>query len=172
MKSMEIKTYGAEVLRTRAEAVVDFGLELEDFAGRMKSIMISERGVGLAAPQVGICKRIIVFYTDPENSPKIQAMVNPEIIASSDESEKMEEGCLSIPDIRGDVQRALEVEVKYQTLEGKEQRCRFYNLPARIIQHEVDHINKILFIDHLSFAKKAMIRGKLRKLSRKSASKG
>ncbi len=172
MNPLEIKTYGSKVLRVKAKTMVDFGGDLDTFLDRMKSIMIAEQGVGLAAPQVGVSKRIILFYVDPKESSRVDAMINPEIIASSDEFEKSEEGCLSVPYIRGEVRRLLEVEVKYQSVDGTEHTDRFHDLTARIIQHEIDHTNGILFVDHLSFAKRAMIRGKLRKLARENGKKG
>ena len=172
MEPLEIKTYGDKVLRVKAVTVVDFGEELDAFVNRMESIMIAEQGIGLAAPQVGLSERIILFYLDPQGSSKINAMINPQIIGSSDEFGKLEEGCLSVPDIRGEVQRAVEVEVKYQSVDGTEHTDRFHDLTARVIQHEIDHINGILFVDHFSFAKKAMIRGKLRKLARNNSENG
>jgi peptide deformylase len=172
MEPLEIKIYGDKVLRNKAGAVADFGEELDAFVSRMESIMIAEQGIGLAAPQVGMSERVILFYIDPQGSSKVNAMINPEIIGSSDELGKLEEGCLSIPDIRGEVQRPLEVEVKYQSVDGTEHTDRFHDLTARIIQHEIDHINGILFVDHFSFAKKAMVRGKLRKLVRNNSENG
>jgi peptide deformylase len=172
MDPLEIKTYGSKVLRAKAETVADFGGELDTFFEKMKSIMIAEQGVGLAAPQIGVSKRIILFYVDPKESSRVKAMINPEIISSSDEFAKSEEGCLSIPYIRGEVRRLLEVEVKYQSIDGTEHIDRFHDLAARIIQHEIDHTNGILFIDHFSFAKRAMIRGKLAKLARENSKKG
>ncbi len=169
MKDFDIQKYGKRVLRKKAEEVDGFDNGLASFVDEMKRTMVAEEGVGLAAPQVGASTRVIVLFIDPGESPQIVEMINPRITFCSDEQEEVEEGCLSVPGIRGVVPRSVEVEVKYQTLDGVEHTKRFRNLTARIIQHEIDHLEGVLFVDRLSFAKRAMIRGKLKKLARENS---
>lgn len=168
MDSMEIYKYGQKVLRSRAAELEEIDPELSDFIDLMKETMVSGDGVGLAAPQVGVSKRIIVLYMNAGESGEVSEMINPEITFFSDEKEGVEEGCLSIPGVRGVVERPLEVEVRYSTVDGEEHMERFSGLTARIIQHEVDHLDGVLFVDRLSFAKRAMIKGTLRKLSKEN----
>jgi peptide deformylase len=144
--------------------VDDFDEELLTFLNDMVETMIVEGGVGLAAPQVGVSRQIAVINPEPENEKTLIKMINPRIVATSDETEILEEGCLSIPGIRADVIRSKGLEVLYQDEGGKEHRLEAEGLLARIIQHEVDHLNGVLFIDHLSTAKKLLIKPQLRKL--------
>jgi len=111
-----------------------------------------------------VSRQIAVINPEPENEKTLIRMINPRIVATSDETETMEEGCLSIPGIRADVIRSRALEVLYQDESGKEHRLEAEGLLARIIQHEVDHLNGVLFIDHLSTAKKLLIKPQLRKL--------
>ncbi|OQX84482.1 MAG: peptide deformylase [Candidatus Latescibacteria bacterium 4484_7] len=164
MSKLALSIYGDKVLREKGEEVDDFGEKIRYFFDNMVETMIVEGGVGLAAPQVGVSRRIAVVNPEPENEKTLIRMANPRIIATSDETETMEEGCLSIPGIRGDVIRSRAIEVLYQDEEGKEYKLEAEGLLARIIQHEIDHLNGVLFIDHLSTAKKLLIKPKLRKL--------
>jgi peptide deformylase len=134
----------------------------------MKITMVEGKGIGLAAPQVGDSRKIITVHYDFEKKGRIIEMINPEIISSCDETEKSEEGCLSVPGITGVVDRPCDIEVRYQDISGKEHVREFSGLNARIIQHEVDHLNGTLFIDHLSYAKRLMIKNKLKKLEEKA----
>ena len=168
MDPMEIMTIGRKVLREETEKVKEFGRDIPDFIEKMKITMEERSGIGLAAPQVGDRRKIITVHYDFEKKGKIIEMINPEIISLCDEKEKEEEGCLSIPGITGVVERPCEIEVKYQDIEGNEHVREFSGLNARIIQHEVDHLNKTLFVDRLSYAKKLMIRNKLKKLEEES----
>ena len=164
MSKLALSIYGDKVLREKGEEVDDFGEKIRYFFDNMVETMIVEGGVGLAAPQVGVSRQIAVVNPEPENEKTLIRMANPRIIATSDETETMEEGCLSIPGIRGDVIRSRAIEVLYQDEEGKEYKLEAEGLLARIIQHEIDHLNGVLFIDHLSTAKKLLIKPKLRKL--------
>lgn len=165
MKSHRIRIYGDEVLRSKGEAVEEFGGGLSHFLDEMVETMIVEGGVGLAAPQVGISRCIAVLNPNPDIGDTLIKMINPRIISFSDDTEPLEEGCLSIPGIRGNVIRPASIEVLYQDIEGREHRMKADGLVARIIQHEIDHLNGILFVDRLSLAKKALIKPKLRDLS-------
>ncbi len=164
MKSLGIKIYGNKVLRSKSTWVEDFGSDITPFLEQMIETMIVEGGVGLAAPQVGISKQIAVINPEPDNDATLIKMINPRIVSTSDEVETLEEGCLSIPGIRGDVVRSSAVEAVYQDENGREHNIKAQGLLARIIQHEIDHLNGVLFIDHLSLAKKALIKPELRNL--------
>jgi peptide deformylase len=132
----------------------------------MEETMIVSRGVGLAAPQVGIAKLVAVVNPEPEEQKSLLKMANPRIIWTSKETEAIEEGCLSVPGIRGEVVRHLKIKVAYQDETGKERTLEAEGLLARIIQHELDHLNGVLFIDRLSFAKRALIKPTLKDLAR------
>ncbi len=164
-KSLGIRKYGDKVLRSKSEKVKDFGPELGPLFNRMKETMIAERGVGLAAPQVGIPRQIAVINPEPENNDALIKMINPRIVWTSEETATLEEGCLSVPGIRGDVVRHLKIEVAFQDEDGREHALKAEGLLARIIQHELDHLNGVLFIDRLSFAKRALIKPKLKDLA-------
>ncbi|MBD3179147.1 peptide deformylase [bacterium] len=168
MDPMEIMTIGKKVLREETEKVQEFGQDIPEFIENMKITMVESNGIGLAAPQVGDSRKIITVHYDLEKKGKIIEMINPEIISFCDENEKSEEGCLSVPGITGMVERPLEIEVRYQDIDGNEHVREFSGLNARIIQHEVDHLNKTLFVDRLSYAKRLMIKNKLRKLEEKA----
>ena len=164
-KSLGIRKYGDRVLRSKNEKVKDFGPELEPLFDRMEDAMIASKGVGLAAPQVGIAKQIAIVNPEPEEKQSLIRMINPRIVRTSGETETLEEGCLSVPGIRGEVVRHSKIEVVYQDETGKEHSLTAEGMRARIIQHEIDHLNGVLFIDRLSFAKRALIKPKLKDLA-------
>ena len=164
-ESLRIRKYGDRVLRVKGETVEEFTSELEALFERMERTMIAARGVGLAAPQIGISKQIAIMNPDPEDGTKLIRMINPRIVLCSDETVKIEEGCLSVPGVRGDVERPACVTVVYQDERGKEHRLEAEGMLARIAQHELDHLNGVLFIDRLSFAKRSLIKAKLRTLA-------
>jgi len=166
MKSLGIRTYGDKTLRRKSDQVEEFDADLSPFLDRMKETMIVEKGVGLAANQVGVARRIAVINPDPDNDRTLLRMVNPRIVGVSDELLTVEEGCLSVPGVRGEVARHAWVEVVYQDEQGKEHRLRAQGILARIIQHELDHLDGVLFIDRLSLAKRALIKTKLRSLKK------
>lgn len=134
-----------EILRKKAEPVADFDKKLQKLAKDMEMAVNKANGVGLAAPQVGISKRI--FLAKINN--RFIVMVNPEITSFSFDTIVMEEGCLSLPDRWGMVRRPREVIIKFQDLSGKEMKLELEGLEARIVQHELDHLDGILFIDKL-----------------------
>lgn len=150
---------GEEVLKIKATAVAngEFNSEwLLQLASAMHATMLERNGVGIAAPQVYISKRLIIVASRPNprypDAPEMDAvvMVNPEILAFSQESCLGEEGCLSVPDERGQVERAQAIKVRYYTLQGEVIETAFEGFPARIVQHEVDHLDGILFVERLS----------------------
>ena len=144
----------------------EFSEDLTEFFDRMVETMIIEGGVGLAAPQIGVSKRITVINPEPENEETLLRMINPRIVSCSGGDDTMEEGCLSIPGIRANVVRASSLELVYQDMNGGEHTLHAEGLLARIVQHEIDHLNGILFIDHLSLAKRALLRSRLRDLKK------
>jgi len=168
MKRLEMKYYGDTILRKVAEPVRVFDDKLRELAEGMIETMLFERGVGLAAPQVGESVRLIVALrmadSDDANVPA-EALVNPKVVFASKETWSYEEGCLCIPGVSGQVIRPKEVEVEYQDLEGKPRRIRSDQFFSRILQHEIDHLNGVLFIDYLSSAQKSLIKPKLKEIS-------
>lgn len=133
------------VLRQVADAITPADLPgLQPLIDEMGQIMQSAHGVGLAAPQVGRSVRLFVY----DVGDGLQALVNPVILKKKGEQIEPEEGCLSIPGLRGVVKRADEITVKALDREGRPMRFRAFDFEARVIQHELDHLNGILFIDH------------------------
>ena len=149
MSLLEIHVLGSPVLREETKLVTEITDDLRRLVEDMFETMRAAQGVGLAAPQVGRLERVAVV--DVDNDPIV--LINPEIIAESG-SERAEEGCLSIPDIYGDVDRAARVTVRATDLEGKTFEREATELLGRAFQHEIDHLHGKLFIDYLSFLKR------------------
>ena len=154
MAIREIVTLPDPVLRKKTRKISDFGPELQILVDDMVETMRQAPGVGLAAPQVGIpLQLIVVEYGEQDEDQEIEAprklytIVNPEIIRVSDEQEVGTEGCLSIPGFVGDVERPLAITLKGVNRRGKPVRIKADGWLARIFQHEVDHLNGVLFID-------------------------
>lgn len=136
---------------------------------RMLHTMYEAPGIGLAANQVGLLNRVIVMdvaQREEADTRKPIFMVNPQIIWESEEPSTWEEGCLSIPGQYADVVRPLEVRVKYLDYHGKQQEGTFEGLASHCVQHEIDHLNGVLFIDHISALKRNMILKKVKKLQK------
>lgn len=164
MSKHGITKYGSEVLRKVAEPVDEITDEIKKLVDDMLETMYAFEGVGLAAPQIGISKRVIVIDTNPGNlasNPII--MINPKIVESEGQI-SAEEGCLSVPEIKGDVKRAEKVVVDGLNLDGEKVRIEATDLLARVFQHEIDHLNGKLFIDYLSRLKSQLIKKQLRKI--------
>jgi peptide deformylase len=159
---LEVRLLGDPVLREKAAPVAEFSERHKQLVRDMFETMYAEEGVGLAAPQVGISERIIVIDPQQDDLPAF-ALVNPEILELSKETEKGEEGCLSIPGLRDIVERAYKVVVRGTTETGETRELTLLGLPARIIQHEVDHLDGILFFDRLSPIKRKMLLSKWQK---------
>jgi peptide deformylase len=136
----------------------------------MFETMYDAPGVGLAGPQVGVMKRVVVMdCADKEAPPEPLAVINPEITWSSEEGNTHEEGCLSLPDIFGDVTRPALVRVRFQDAEGATHEQEFDGLAATCIQHEIDHLNGKLFIDYLGPVRRQMITAKMKKVKKERA---
>ena len=143
---LKIFTYPSPILRLRAKEVERIDQETLALILPMKQTMDANNGIGLAAPQIGISKRIIIVKGDKEN----QAFLNPKILKQSKEKEEDEEGCLSFPGLFVKVKRAQRVEVLAVTPKGKEVKIETEGLAARIFQHEIDHLNGKLIIHRVS----------------------
>ena len=144
---MQVRQYPDPVLRLRAREVDEFDASLADLAARMGALMGEANGVGLAAPQLGILQRILVYRTDEEQP--LAALVNPRIVSASDEVETSEEGCLSLgaASVTVDVERLVAVTVEALTPAGEPVRIEAEGLEARVVQHEIDHLDGVLTID-------------------------
>ena len=155
-------------LKKPCDPVTRITPEIETLAADMLATMYDAPGVGLAAPQVGVLSRLYVMdcEKDPEAPRQPIVMVNPEITWRSEALNTYEEGCLSIPDHYADVTRPAEVRVRWLGLDGKTHERDFDGLWATCAQHELDHLNGVLFIDHLSMIKRQMITRKMVKLKR------
>jgi peptide deformylase len=162
MALLKIELLGSEVLRQRAVEVEEVDEELRRLVDDMFETMYQAEGVGLAAPQVGISRRVIVVDVhDPEVQPF--ALVNPRVVESSAEKEKGEEGCLSIPGLSALVERPARVVVEGLDREGNVMRVEGGDLLARCLQHEIDHLDGVLFIDRVSPLKRKMLMSKWKK---------
>lgn len=162
----KICIYGNPILRKKGESISldeisSYSCLVED----MFEIMYKTNGIGLAAHQVGEAKRLAVIDTtaNDEDGKKL-VLFNPEIVSRSDEYVVMEEGCLSFPDILGDISRNKEVTVCFIDQNGKKQEQLFTGLLAVVAQHEIDHLNGVLFIDRMSPVKKILLKKKLANL--------
>ena len=160
----EVVTLGNEVLREKAKAVEIFDQELEDTLRQMFVLMREKKGVGLAAPQIGISRR---FFVTEAVDDKPRVFINPEIIETSQETVKGEEGCLSLPGVWANVVRPYSVKVQAQDTTGKIFRLNAEGWLARIILHENDHLNGILFVDRLDDNNKKKVISKYEKMSHK-----
>jgi len=158
-------------LKKQCAPVSDLSDDLRALADDMLETMYDAPGIGLAAPQVGVLSRLIVLdcVKDEKQPPQPMIMFNPEVITTSDELNVHEEGCLSIPDIYEEVTRPTEVQVRWIDRDGNLQEAGFGGLWATCVQHEIDHLNGILFIDYLGRMKRQMITRKMQKLKRELA---
>jgi peptide deformylase len=140
--------YGNEILRKAAEDVKNINQEIKDLIDNMFNIMYNNNGVGLAGPQVNESKKIITLDIRSSKIPRM-TIINPEIVSKSDEAGPYDEGCLSLPGITAEIIRPLKITVKAFTPDEKEILIDANGLLARVLQHEIDHLNGIVFIDHL-----------------------
>ena len=148
---MPICTLGDRVLRQRARRISKVDESVRDLARDMLRCMYSSSGIGLAAPQVGIHQQLIVIDLDPDNPAAApMVLINPEIRSFGSALDTYEEGCLSIPEVYLNVVRPTEVEVSYRDEMGRPQKMRVDGLLSRCIQHEVDHLNGVLFVDRVT----------------------
>jgi len=155
-----IHLLGSPVLRTRAEDVDGIDDELRELIKDLTDTMYADDGLGLAANQIGVARQVAVVGS--ENEPPL-ILINPRIV-ESDGNEKEEEGCLSLPDLFAEVARPSKIVVETMDMDGNTVRIEADGIKARAIQHEMDHLNAVLFIDHLSPLKRHMLLKKWKKL--------
>ncbi|HUU28169.1 MAG TPA: peptide deformylase [archaeon] len=164
MAVLQIHYLGDSILRKKARPVSELDGDLRKLAGDMIETMYFKQGVGLAAPQVGVPKQMIV-YDNPEAGYGMgpQVLINPRIV-SSEGSVKDEEGCLSVPELTDIVERSERVTVTGLDLQGRELELEAEGLAARILEHEIDHLEGILFVDRVGAVKKKLLLSKWRKV--------
>jgi peptide deformylase len=156
-------------LRSVSKPVVKISDEIRTLVADMFETMYEAPGIGLAAIQVGVPSRVIVMdLSKRETEAEPRVFINPEITCSSEEKSVYEEGCLSIPDVHEDVERPARVKIRYLDLEGKPHEEDAEGLFATCIQHEVDHLNGVLFIDHISKLKRERITKKFTKAAKRA----
>ncbi len=158
------------VLRKTAEPVERIDDELKRLVDDMFETMYEAPGIGLAGPQIGVSRRLLVM--DPardENAPEPLVMINPEVLERSTELRSHDEGCLSIPEFTAEISRPAIVRVSYLDMEGNPQEGEFEDIWSTLVQHEIDHLNGVLFIDYLSRLKRDMIIRKLTKSKKAEA---
>lgn len=182
---LRITKYGESILKTKGEKIEVFDEVLVDLANDMVEAMDVANGIGLAAQQVDQTIMLCVVDVNPENDeldfdylldekkPPLDlimpmALVNPVINYFSPEKENCEEGCLSFPEIRGEIERPIGIIVQYQDLDGQPHRLQCDGMLARCIQHEVDHLNGILFIDRMTPKTLSLLKGEIRKLKKQT----
>jgi len=149
-------------LRAKAKPVGN-ATDLRALSDKMLATMYAAPGIGLAAPQVGEMLRLVVIDLQRDETREPIVLVNPEVIAESDETTTREEGCLSLPGQYADVTRPARVKVRYQDLTGAKKEIEGDGLMAACLQHEIDHLNGVLFVDYLSALKRNMLLRKLAK---------
>lgn len=169
---LPVMLYGSPILRQFSYDVHQEDLP-EEVSKNMFDTLKKEKGIGLAGPQIGLLKRIFILDTTPltEDDPLIkkveQVFINPQILDANDEQVIYNEGCLSIPGIYKDLYRPAKIRVRYQDLSFNIIEEELEGMPARIFQHEYDHLEGILFIDKLSALQRKLLSGKLKQIRRK-----
>ncbi|MGV0953170.1 MAG: peptide deformylase [Fluviibacter sp.] len=166
MALLPILRFPDERLRTIAKPVTVFDATLRQLVADMAETMYEAPGIGLAATQVNVHRRVIVIDTS-EDQKSLQAFINP-VIETVSGMQTYEEGCLSVPGVYDKVDRPSDVRVRYQDLDGKAQVLETGDLLAICLQHEIDHLNGKVFVDHLSLLKQTRIRNKLAKQARRT----
>lgn len=165
-----IVAYGDPVLKKKARDIKKEEVDLPKLIEDMFETMYEAHGVGLAAPQIGLGYRLFVIDGEPLDEEKLKGFkkvfINPVILEEEGEDWGFEEGCLSIPGIRAEVMRASKLTIEYYDENWKKHKEEFDGLGARIIQHEYDHIEGVLFVDHLSAIKKRLIKARLSNISK------
>ena len=169
MSILKLYEYPHPILHQKAERVLKVDDELRKLLDNMLETMYADKGVGLAAPQVGVSKRIIVIDTEQRDEDgnykpgNPMYLINPEIIYKSEEMILFCEGCLSVPEMRAEVERPARVKIRYLDYDGQECELAAEDFLAVAAQHELDHLDGILYIDHLSRLKRQMLLKKYKK---------
>jgi peptide deformylase len=163
MAILHICTYPEEILRQRAEPITEIDEEVVKLVDHMVETMYSAPGIGLAATQVGVAKQLLVADIAPRRpESELIVLINPEIVAAEGEV-IIEEGCLSVPEYQAEVKRHEKITVRGLNLKGEEVEIEAEGLLAVVLQHEIDHLNGMLFIDRLSKLKRDLYKRKVRK---------
>jgi peptide deformylase len=166
IKVHEIVKYPDPVLAKRGEDVTEFGEDLKTLVEEMFESMYAAHGIGLAAPQIGLSKRLTVIDVSFKKVPADKlVLINPEIVEREGKQFE-EEGCLSLPEIREKVNRAAKVKVRAQNVEGEWFEVEGEELLARALQHEIDHLDGVLFIDRLSRLKRDLVHRRIKKMQK------
>ena len=169
MSAEDIRIYGDPVLRKKALPVEAFDDDLRTLVEDMFELMFEADGIGLAALQINVSRAFLIIGMPRENQEAERLFyANPEILETRGES-AFEEGCLSVPDIREEVIRPEWIRLRYQDIKGQEQELETDGLLARVLQHEIDHLNGILFVDRVSAARKSLLKNSLKKLAREGS---
>ena len=166
MSKLSIIIHPDPRLKKVASPITNITDRIKQLSADMLEAMYEASGVGLAAPQVGITKRLVVMDCSNEGEKKELILINPEIVWSSEENASFEEGCLSIPDVREEISRPLSVQVQFIGIDNTRREEIFNGLWATCIQHEIDHLNGKLFIDYLGPMKRSSITRKMIKLKK------
>jgi peptide deformylase len=170
MPKLPIITLPDPILRQKSVAVETVDDQVRGFANDMLDTMYAAPGIGLAAIQLGVARRILVLDTAKGDAPKTPfVLINPEIVSSGDTPRVHDEGCLSIPQMYAEVERPALVRVRYVDLDGQLQERDFADLQATVVQHEMDHLEGLLFIDHLSRLRRGLLIRRYQKLQRERA---
>ena len=168
MALLKVYQFPAPILSEVSEPVTVFDTDFQTLIEDMKETMYEESGIGLAAPQIGVSQRLLVMDTEyptlEKHSPR--AIINPEIIFASEENVVSIEGCLSVPEFRAEVSRSKSIEIRYQDEEGNELEDQLEGLASICLQHELDHLNGILFIDYLPSLRRSIVKKKLIKYAK------
>ncbi len=164
--AIDLIYYGHDTLRKKAEEITLIDGALMDFIDSMYNVMYRSKGIGLAAPQVDRSSRVVILDIEDNKKNIVMELINPVIKDFSKTEEPYEEGCLSVPGIMGDVVRPTEISVSALNRDGKEIDFEAKGLLARVIQHEVDHLNGILFVDHLEDYYRNELRSELKKIKK------
>lgn len=165
MSILRIRKYGDPVLRMRAKRISEISEEVRELMEDMVDTMQNAEGVGLAAPQVGESLRLFVVDLGIiRDGAEPRAFLNPEILSADGES-KVEEGCLSIPEVTEEVVRPERITVRYTTIDGETREEECDGMLARVIQHEIDHLNGVFFVDRIGAMKRQLLDKRLRKIA-------
>ena len=169
MTIREIITYPDPRLGQKSEPVETIDDDVKTLVEDMAETMFEAPGVGLAAVQVGVLKQVLVYNESPDDEEKTyKVLINPEIVHSEGKYQSEDEGCLSVPEFRATVNRAAKVSVKALDIDGNPVSIDAEGMPAVVLQHEIDHLNGVLFIDRISSLKRQMYKRKVKKLFKDS----
>ena len=163
---MQIITLGNDLLRQKAEKIKKIDDEVAETAKEMLAILNRDKGVGLAGPQIGFMKRIFVVHVEGDEE---RVFINPSILETSHKTVKYEEGCLSVPGIYANVNRSESIKIQAWNENGKPFTLETSGLLARVIQHENDHLEGVIFLDYLPESKREKLLAKYEKTGRKGA---